>query len=81
MTNQIIGYLMLVLSVLLYFVSAAALTAMIYAFTVNTTIAAVESAFGSMVIGLLFFVMAKFTFRAAKKRVGKEESLSQEKSV
>ncbi len=78
MTNQIIGYLMLVSSVLLYLVSAAALIAMVYAFTVNTTIAAVESAFGSMVIGLIFFVMAKFTFRAAKNRIKKEENLSQE---
>ncbi len=78
MTNQIIGYLMIVLSVMLYLVSAAALVAMVYAFTVSTTIAAVESAFGSMVIGLIFFVMAKFTFRAAKKRIKKEENLSQE---
>ena len=78
MTNQIIGYLMIVLSALLYLVSAAALVAMVYAFTVNTTIAAVESAFGSMVIGLIFFVMAKFAFRAAKKRIKNEESLSQD---
>lgn len=69
MTNQIIGYLLIVLSILVYFVSAAAAVAMVYALTVNTTIAAVESAFGSLVIGVLFFVMGKFTFRAAKRRI------------
>lgn len=78
MTNQIIGYLMIVVSILLYLVSASALVAMIYAFTVNTTIAAVESAFGSLVIGLVFLVMARFTFLAAKKRIKKEENINQE---
>lgn len=78
MTNQIIGYLMIVVSILLYLVSASALVAMIYALTVNTTIAAVESAFGSMIIGLIFLVMARFTFLAAKKRIKNEENLSQE---
>ncbi|MDG2090204.1 MAG: hypothetical protein P8J61_03705 [Gammaproteobacteria bacterium] len=78
MSDQIIGYLLIVLSALLYLLFGAALLAMVYAFTVNTTIAAVESAFGSMVIGFLFFAMAKFSFRAAKKRIKAEDNLSQE---
>ena len=77
MTNQVIGYLLVVLSILLYIICAVALGSMVYALTVKTTIAAVESAFGSMVIGIMFLVMAKFTYRAAKKRIKTEESLSQ----
>ncbi|MFL2840806.1 MAG: hypothetical protein ACJ0BT_03110 [Pseudohongiellaceae bacterium] len=76
MVNQIIGYLLVVLSILLYLVCGAALFAMVYSFTVKTTIAAVESAFGSLVIGFIFFVMAKSSFRAAKKRITTGEHIS-----
>lgn len=78
MSDKIIGYLLIVLSALLYLLFAVALLAMVYAFTVNTTIAAVESAFGSMVIGFLFFAMAKYTYRSAKKRLNAEENLKHE---
>jgi multisubunit Na+/H+ antiporter MnhG subunit len=77
-TNQIIGYLLIVLSSLLYLISGLALLAMVYALTVNTTIAAVESAFGSLVIGFIFFALAKYTFRAAKKRIKTKDNYSQE---
>ena len=73
MANQIIGYLLIVLSLLLYLVSGAALVAMVYALTVKTTIAAIESAFGSIVIGGIFFSLAKITFRAGKLRILKQE--------
>jgi hypothetical protein len=66
-SDQIIGYLLIVLSALLYLLFAVALLAMVYAFTVNTTIAAVESAFGSMVIGFLFFAMATSAYKPTLK--------------
>ncbi len=69
MTNQFFGYFLIVISALLYLLSGAALLAMVYAFTVNTTIAAVESAFGSLVISFIFFAMAKRVFRAGKSRI------------
>ena len=78
MSNQIIGYLLIVISSLFYLLFGVALLAMVYAFTVNTTIAAVESAFGSMVIGFIFFAMAKFSYRAAMKRIKTEDNLSQD---
>jgi len=77
-TNQIIGYLLIVLSSLLYLISGVALLAMVFALTVNTTIAAVESAFGSLVIGFIFFALAKSAFRAAKKRIKTKDNYSQE---
>lgn len=78
MANKIIGYLLIVLSSLLYLLFGAALLAMVDAFTVDTTIAAVESAFGLMVIGFIFFAMANFCYRAAKIRIKEKDSLHQE---
>ena len=53
MSNRVKGYLLMGLSVLLHLAGVAAFVAMLRALTVSTTLAAIESAFGSLVICIL----------------------------
>ena len=59
MSDKVKGGLLMSLAVLLYAVSAVTGFAALYALTVRTTLAAVESAFGTFVIMILLLVFAR----------------------
>jgi high-affinity Fe2+/Pb2+ permease len=59
------------LAVLLYIVSTATAFAVLYALTVETTLAAVESAFGTFVILIMLLVFARKCWE--KERAGPQE--------
>lgn len=70
MNDRIVGYLLLALAVLFYLVSAATGFAVLYALTVRTTLAAVESAFGTFVILILLLVFARKCWEKGKSKLG-----------
>ena len=59
MTERMPRLLWKVLSVVLYILSAATAIATLYALSVRTTLAAVESAFGSFVLLIMLLVFAR----------------------
>jgi predicted membrane protein len=67
--NQVKGILLLALSGALFAVAAAALFAMLRSLGVQSTLSAIESAFGSLVIAILLLVLARKTFLAGKARL------------
>lgn len=69
MANQTIGYLLLVLAVIIYLICGATFLAMLHALTVTSTISAIESAFGTFVIGILLLVLGTKSYQAGKKRL------------
>jgi uncharacterized sodium:solute symporter family permease YidK len=72
MTDQMIGYLLLGLSLVIYLVCGAAFVAMLQALAVSSTISAIESAFGSFVIGILLLVLGGKSYQAGKRRLKAE---------
>lgn len=68
MSDKTKGLLLMSLAVLLYGVSAATAFAALYALTVRTTLAAIESAFGTFVILILLLVFARKCWDSGKKR-------------
>jgi hypothetical protein len=70
MNGRVLGYLLLGLAGLLYVAVAASVFAVLYALTVRTTLAAVESAFGTLVATILLLVLARKCWEAGKKRIG-----------
>lgn len=69
MSERVTGYLMLACAGLLYVAAAASVFAMFYALTVRTTLAAVESAFGTLVVSILLLVLARKCWDAGRKRM------------
>lgn len=69
MNDRVKGYLLMSLAVLLYATSAVTGFAVLYALTVRTTLAAVESAFGTFVILILMLVGARKCWDSGKKRL------------
>ncbi|MES2627202.1 MAG: hypothetical protein V4628_18090 [Pseudomonadota bacterium] len=69
MTDQLIGYLLIGLSVVIYLVCGATFLAMLQALTVSSTISAIESAFGTCVIGILLLVLGRKSYNAGKNRL------------
>lgn len=67
MRTPIPGYLWLGLAVTLYLISAATAFAVLYALTVRTTLAAVESAFGTFVIFIMLLVFARKSWEKGRK--------------
>jgi hypothetical protein len=68
MSERMLGYLLAALAGLLYLVSVATFVAMVRALTVTSTVTAIESAFGTMVIGILLLVLARKAWLAGKSR-------------
>ena len=68
MNDRVKGYLLMSLAVLIYAVSAVTGFAVLYALTVRTTLAAIESAFGTFVILILMLVGARKCWESGKKR-------------
>lgn len=64
-----LGYLLVGLSALLYLVSVATFVAMLRALMVTSTITAIESAFGTLVIGILLLVLARKAWLSGKSRL------------
>ena len=64
-----LGYLLVGLSAVLYLISAATFVAMLRALTVTSTITAIESAFGTLVIGILLLVLARKAWLSGKSRL------------
>lgn len=62
-----LGYVWMGLAVVLYLIGAATAFAALYALTVPTTLAAVESAFGTFVILILILVGARKCWDRGKK--------------
>lgn len=69
MTDKMIGYLLLALALLIYIVCAASFFAMAQALLVTSTISAIESAFGTLVIGILLLVFGRKSWQAGKRRL------------
>lgn len=67
MNDRVGAYLWLGIAVLLYVVCAATAFAVLYALTVTTTLAAIESAFGTFVILILLLVGARKCWEKGKK--------------
>ena len=67
MNARVKAYLLMSLAVLLYGVGAVTGFAVLYALTVRTTLAAVESAFGTFVIMILLLVFARKCWDSGKK--------------
>lgn len=64
-----LGYLLLGLSSLLYLVSVATFVGMLRAWTLGSTLTAIESAFGALVMGILLLVLARKAWLSGKSRV------------
>ena len=69
MTDKMTGYFLLALSVLIHLVCAASFLAMMQALMVKSTISAIESAFGTLVIGILLLVLGRKSWQAGKRRM------------
>lgn len=69
MTRPLRGTLLFVLAVLFGLISASGFVSMVLALTVNHTLSAIESAFGSLIIALLFLVLARKSWLAARKSI------------
>jgi hypothetical protein len=67
MNDRVKGYLLMSLAVLIYLACAATGFAVLYALTVRTTLAAIESAFGTFVILILMLVGARKCWENGKK--------------
>ncbi len=70
MNDRVPGYLLLGLSLLIYLLAGAAFVAVLRALTVSTTLAAVETAFGSLVLCILLLVLARKAWDSGKKHIG-----------
>ena len=69
MSGRIQGGLWLGLAIVLYASSAATAFALIYAFTVRSTLAAVESAFGTFVLLIMLLVFARKCWEKGKNLI------------
>jgi len=69
MNDRMLGYVLLVAAVMLYIVGAATAFAALYALTVTTTLAAIESAFGTFVLLIMLLVLARKCWDNGKKRL------------
>jgi uncharacterized membrane protein len=69
MNRHFLGYLLLGLSILVYLLSGLAFVQMIFSLTIKSTVTAVESAFGSLVISILLMIIATKAFKGGKKRI------------
>jgi len=63
------GLLLCAASLMLYVAAAGAFVAMLQALTVSSTITAIESAFGTFVLGILLLVFARRSWLAGKTRI------------
>ena len=70
MNQRVLGYLWLGLALALYVVSVATGFALLYALSVPTTLAAIESAFGTFVILILLLVFARKCWEKGKTMLG-----------
>ena len=73
MNRHFLGYLLLGLSILVYLLSGLAFGQMIFSLTIKSTVTAVESAFGSLVISILLMIIATKVFKGGKKRIKNSE--------
>lgn len=69
MRRKLIGYFCMMVAALLLVLAVLTLLAMLRALTVSTTLAAIESAFGSLVLCLLFLLGAGKLKRAGLARL------------
>lgn len=69
MTDLLAGYLLLTLSFILFMLCGASFVATIHSLTVSSTLSAIESSFGTLVLTLLLFYLARKTFQSGKKRL------------
>ena len=67
--HPVSGILFMLLSGALFATAAAALFSMIRALSVEDTLSAVESAFGSLVVAILLLALARKTFLAGRARL------------
>lgn len=76
--KRLLGGLFVFLSLALLLAGGAAVVAMVRALTVESTLPAIESAFGSMVIAIILLALARQVFKAGMARLrgstGKEDS-------
>lgn len=72
--KQLLGGFFVLLSLALLAAGGAAVVAMVRALTVESTLPAIESAFGSMVIAIILLALARQSFKAGMARFGKDDA-------
>lgn len=72
--EKLLGALLVLLSLTLFLAGGAAVVAMIRALTVEHTLSAIESAFGTLVIAILLLVLARLALKAGMLRLGRKTS-------
>ena len=75
-SSKLIGVTLVVIALLLAVASLAAFIAVFRALLVPSTLAAIESAFGSLVVALLLLVLASRAWRAGRLRLAGDASSS-----
>jgi hypothetical protein len=70
MNNKYLAWGLYGLTGLLYLLGLAAFISMLQALLIPETVTAVESAFGSFVLVMMLFVLARRTRDAARKKLG-----------
>jgi len=65
----VVGYMLLLVSLLLHMAALAAFAAVVQALAVSSTLTAIESAFGTLVLALLLLLFARRCWWAAKSRM------------
>lgn len=71
--NRVKGIAFIILSLLLYVVGGATIFTAVRSFTVESTLSAVESAFGTLVIAIILLALGRVTFKAGKARLSQHE--------
>lgn len=69
MLNKIIPYCIIAAAGLVFLLACASLVAMLRALTVSTTLAAIETAFGTFVLAIILLVSARRLYDAGLKRL------------
>jgi len=69
MVNKIIPYSIIAAAGLVFLMACASLLAVLRALTVSTTLAAIESAFGTFVLAIILLVSARRLYEAGVNRL------------
>ncbi|MEX1033866.1 MAG: hypothetical protein WDZ30_10945 [Cellvibrionaceae bacterium] len=67
--QKLLGILLSIVSLALFLAGGAAIIAIVHALTVESTLAAIESAYGTLVIAIFLIVLGRFALKAAMARL------------
>jgi len=69
MSHKLIAWIIITIAALVFLMACASLVAMLRSLMVSTTLAAIESAFGTFVLTIILLVAAKRLYEAGLKRL------------